>query len=136
MPSTFNVGPTASAGPAHLNATMPQQAFNSGGTGQAPVWGSWSLAAGTVGIAYDEQWFLEGCALPTTYLLVSGALPPGLALANLAGGAAAGGHISGTPTTAGTYAFTVRATNAYGTADKALSITINPAPASNYGWVA
>src|SRR5207249_398076 len=43
---------------------------------------------------------------PFTWAVTSGALPPGLSLA--------GSTISGTPTTAGTYTFTLRATDANG----------------------
>lgn len=98
-----------------------------------PLWGAWSLMGGMVGVAYDEQWYLEGCATPTTYTLLSGTLPTGTSLGNLTG---AGGHISGTPTTAGTYSFTLRATNTYGIADKAFSITItSPAGGGAWAWV-
>jgi hypothetical protein len=54
-------------------------------------------------------------------LLDSGSLPGGLTL----GGA---GLISGTPTTANTFNFTVRAVNIAGNATRALSIVINPVP--------
>lgn len=103
------------------------QTFNWGSTpspGTAPVWGPWSMNTGVVGVAYDEQWYLEGCATPTTYTLLSGSLPAGLAIANLFSGTTAGGHISGTPTAAGVSSFTIRASNAYGTSDQAFSITI------------
>ena len=45
------------------------------------------------------------------------------------------GEISGTPTTIGTYSFTVLATNAYGTAPQAMSITISAPVGGNYGYV-
>lgn len=52
-----------------------------------------------------------------TWSLVSGSLPPGLSLSS-------NGVIAGTSTTAGTYGFTVRATDKAGvTADKALALT-------------
>jgi hypothetical protein len=59
---------------------------------------------------------------------VSGSVPPGLTLNST-------GSVTGTPTTVGTYPFTIRATNAYGSADQPSSITIFSAPTgSNYGW--
>ncbi|MBI4686214.1 MAG: putative Ig domain-containing protein [Nitrospirae bacterium] len=81
----------------------------------------------------------EGTAYPSTTLSVtggkpsyiwslsSGTLPPGLSLSS-------GGSISGTPTTAGTYSFTVRITDSGSPArthDKTLSIAINPASSSS-----
>lgn len=103
--------------------------FIAAGT-QAPSWGTWDMAPGTVGIAYQDEWYLEGCATPVTFTLQSGSLPPGLSLSTLTG---AEGEISGTPTTAGTYSFTLRASNAYGHADQAFSITVSAAPSSGGG---
>ena len=100
--------------------------FIAAGT-QAPSWGTWDMAPGTVSIPYQMEWYLEGCATPVTFSLLSGSLPPGLSLSTLTG---AEGEISGTPTTAGTYSFTLRASNAFGTADNSFSITISAAPAS------
>ena len=83
---------------------------------------------GYVGNPYLLQWDLTSAASPTTYALYSGSLPPGLSLANVVGGDGNQGKISGTPTTAGSYSFVVTATNAYGTADEPMTITIsNPA---------
>lgn len=58
-----------------------------------------------------------------TWTKTNGSLPPGLSLST-------NGTISGTPTQAGTYSFTVRVTDSGSparTIDKTLSITINPA---------
>lgn len=64
-----------------------------------------SLAAGTVGTAYSQQLTTNG---PTsgvvTWAVTSGTLPPGLTLS-------AAGLISGSPTTAGSYPFTISATD-------------------------
>lgn len=63
--------------------------------------------------------------MPYSWSLVSGSLPDGLGLAP-------GGIISGTPTVAGTFDFTVNVTDAQSaTAQKALAITIIP-PATGY----
>jgi hypothetical protein len=99
-----------------------------------PVWTNFTFAPGVVGIAYSQQWDLTPASATTTFSVVTGSLPPGLSLTSPNGDL---GVISGTPTTAGTYSFTLRATNAYGTADKAFSITISAAPSSggSWGWV-
>lgn len=97
---------------------------------QSPTWGTWNMPPGDVGIAYDAQWYLEGCSTPVTFTLTSGSLPPGLSLSTLTG---AEGEISGTPTTAGTYTFTLTATNSYGSASQSFSITISTPPSSGGG---
>jgi Putative Ig domain len=91
-----------------------------------PVWPSFAMANGTVGIAYSQSWDLAPALTPTTYSVVSGSLPPGLALNNIT---ADQGSLTGTPTTVGTYTFTIRATNSLGTADKSFTITISAAAA-------
>lgn len=63
------------------------------------------LVSGNPGIAYSVTLAASGGTAPYSWTIASGALPPGLALA-------AAGAITGTPTTAGTYAFVVRATDA------------------------
>ena len=84
-----------------------------------------SLPAGTAGAAYSQALEASGGALPYQFWQVTaGSLPPGLSLDNSTG------TISGTPTTPGTYNFTVTVADAtLSTASQALSIMINPAPA-------
>ena len=65
---------------------------------------------GTVGSAYHTNFFADGGVQPYTWSIPSGQLPPGLKLDNRA---PAG--LSGTPTTAGTYNFTVAVTDKTGT---------------------
>ena len=82
-----------------------------------------SLPGGTVGSGYAQTVLASGGTPPYSWSLVQGqgVLPPGLSLA-------AGGAISGTPTTAGTYNFTVRvADSASASAQKALSIVVTAA---------
>ena len=81
-----------------------------------------SLPDGEVGTVYSQT--LTATGDPTiTWNVTSGTLPAGLTLDTYTG------TISGTPTTANTYSFTVTATNASGSDSKDLSITIS-APAS------
>ncbi len=83
-----------------------------------------SLPPAAVGQAYSVTLQAGGGTPPYTWSLAAGALPPGLALS------ASTGVISGTPTTAATTSFTVRATDS-GTpgqsATRALSIEVKPA---------
>lgn len=95
-----------------------------------PVWPNFSMPNGVVGVAYSATWDLSPAAPPTTYTVVSGSLPPGLTLNSPSADL---GSITGTPTTVGTYPFTLRATNAYGTADKAFSITITSTSGGGVG---
>lgn len=86
------------------------------GSPVAPSWPSFSFGNGVVGSAYAQTFGANGTA-PITYTLLSGSLPAGLTLNSA-------GSISGTPTSAGTSSFTLRATNAFGTADLATAITV------------
>lgn len=56
------------------------------------------------GVAYTQQFSAAGGLAPYTYALGSGALPAGLGLSG-------SGALSGTPTTAGAYSFTITATD-------------------------
>jgi len=95
--------------------------FTAGATGTAPTITIASLAAGTVGVAYSQTLTATGDT-PITWSVVVGSLPAWASL-NTSTGA-----ITGTPNAAATTSFTVRATNAAGQNDKALSITIAAAP--------
>ena len=84
-----------------------------------------SLPNGVVSIAYSQTLAASGGVTPYTWSLDSGSLPAGLSLGS-------GGVISGTPTAVGTSNFTVKVTDSQSPADtatKALSITIDAAPA-------
>ena len=88
----------------------------------APTITTTSLVGGQVGTAYSQILTSTG-STPITWTIDSGSLPAGLSLN------AGTGVISGTPTTAGTSNFTVKAANGTSPDDtQALSITIAAAP--------
>src|SRR5262249_50823046 len=60
---------------------------------------------------------------PVTFVVTSGALPPGLTLSP-------SGQITGTPTTGGAFPFTITASNAVSSAARAYTITIGKAATS------
>ena len=87
--------------------------------GQPPVITTTTLSGGKVGEAYSQTLAATGAA-PITWSIESGSLPAGLTLS--------GNTISGTPTTAGTFTFTVKAGNSVGNDTKDLSIVVQAAP--------
>jgi PKD repeat protein len=105
---TFTVGVTnnnsgkSSSKSFSITISMPDQ----------PQIGRDELASGSTGYSYSVYMG----SYNYTWSIVQGSLPPGLELN--------GNYIEGTPTTAGSYAFTVRATNASGTVRKEFIIDI------------
>ena len=80
-----------------------------------------SLSDGTVGVAYSDTLEATGGVAPYTWAITEGNLPDGLSLDPSTG------KISGTPTTPGTFNFTVQVSDSQtppATATKDLSITI------------
>lgn len=87
----------------------------------APAITTESLPGGTVGEPYTETILAATGDASITWSVSNGSLPAGLSLSE-------DGKITGTPTTAGTSAFTVKAENNAGSDSKELTLTINPAP--------
>ncbi|HEV2133117.1 MAG TPA: choice-of-anchor tandem repeat GloVer-containing protein [Terracidiphilus sp.] len=82
-----------------------------------------SLPAGTVGVAYSQSLAASGGVSPYAWSISSGRLPAGLSLG------ATNGVISGTPTAAATFNFTIDVKDSESTPQSVtagLTITINP----------
>ncbi|MCL2783826.1 MAG: putative Ig domain-containing protein, partial [Propionibacteriaceae bacterium] len=91
-------------------------------TGQAPSILTTTLLDGVVGEVYRTQTLTATGTTPITWTVTNGALPDGLTLTS-------DGQITGTPTVAGVFTFTVTASNGVSPAATAtLSITINELP--------
>jgi hypothetical protein len=76
-----------------------------------------SLPSAHVRTAYSDTLTASGTA-PITWAVTSGSLPPGLSLSST-------GVISGTPSSTGTYSFTVQAQNSAGTSSGTFSIWVS-----------
>ena len=134
-PDTFGFGVEVEPGPATVTCNTFsgwKSDFNPAGsvTSQPVCVTTTTLPDGTVTVPYSAKLTAVGGTAPYTWSVVSGSLPPGLALA-------ANGTVSGTPTKAGTYDFTVKVTDAKGqTATQALTIVITspPPPPKTQGY--
>ena len=79
-----------------------------------------SLVTGTVGTLYPTTTFTATGTAPITWSITSGTLPTGMSFSS-------GGVLSGTPTATASGSITFRATNAFGFADRPLTLTVNSA---------
>ncbi|QRY64854.1 putative Ig domain-containing protein (plasmid) [Ensifer sp. PDNC004] len=114
-----NASGTSNAATVTITVTAPTLTF-------APSAGT--LTGGIVGTAYDVIVVASAGTAPYRYAVTSGELPAGLALDGITG------RISGMPTTAGSYNFTVTATdanNATGTASYSIAIVMQAPTANN-----
>jgi hypothetical protein len=111
-------------------ASMALSGSNSGSAPPVPVpvqINTSSLPAGTANVGYAATLQASGGEGTYTWSVISGSLPPGISLG------ASTGALSGTPTSAGTWAFTITARDQVNTANadsKALSITVGGTPLS------
>ncbi len=80
------------------------------------------LTPGAVGVAYSAQINVTPTTPPYSFSITSGSLPPGLSLST-------SGALSGTPATAGTYTFTITATDGAGnTAGQSYTLVVGAPP--------
>ncbi len=87
------------------------------------------LPNGTVGVVYNQTIGMVGGAAPYTFAITRGTLPAGLMLSR-------GGSLVGIPTTAGSFNFTVTATDAMGdNASQRYTVTIVARPKLPFGMV-
>ena len=66
------------------------------------------IGTGTTGVSFSSATGITGGTAPFTWSIVSGALPPGLTLNSMTG------VISGVPTSAGTFSFTIQVKDSNG----------------------
>ena len=89
-----------------------------------------ALQPGTVGSGYSASFGATGGTGTINWSVTGGSLPDGI-------GFSSGGFLSGTPTTAGTFSFTVTATDSTGlSGSRTFSLLINPLPLVVTGDVA
>jgi large repetitive protein len=108
-----------------------------------PSYDGSNLPPAMAGGAYAQGFFLSGGAAPYTWSVASGSLPPGLALTSpYAASGDNNSQLSGTPTTAGTYTFTMKVSDYDGqqatqqftlTVAPPLQISTTPLPAGTVG---
>ena len=92
-----------------------------------PSYDGSTLPPAMVGGAYAQGFGVDGGAPPYTWSVASGSLPPGLALTSPYAGSDNNSQLSGTPTTAGTFTFTMRVSDYDGQqATQQFSLTVDP----------
>ena len=147
LPATFGSSGAIIGGTPAQPGTEPTYSFTVQGTGDQgqPLYQAYSitvdqnvpltinasggsaLGPGMVGGAYAQDFFLSGGAGPYTWSVASGQLPPGLTLQTTAGPRDANNELAGTPTTAGTYTFTMRLSDFAGQqATQQFSLIVDP----------
>src|SRR6202030_1742392 len=83
-----------------------------------------TLPNGTVGDSYSQTFTASGGISPYSFMVDSGSLPPGLTLSH-----GSGAVLSGTPTSSGSFTFTIQARDSYGcTGTRQLSLTTGACP--------
>ena len=128
-----NSGPAALTDD-NLNVAGAQQSISLSGTGVLIAVSPATLPAGTVATAYSQMLSASGGTAVYIFSVTSGSLPAGLNLSSA-------GVLSGTPTAAGTFNFTVTATDSSTgagpyTGSAGYSIVVNKATATVSAWPA
>ena len=147
LPATFGTSGAVIGGTPTQQGIEPTYTFTVQGTGDhgQPLYQAYSITVdqnlplsivlpssgstlepGTVGQAFGQNFFLNGGAGPYSWAVAAGNLPPGLTLQTFAAPTDANNELVGTPTTAGTFTFTMRLTDFSGQqATQSFSITID-----------
>ena len=111
------------------SAVLATFVASAGGSGALTITTT-TLPSGTSNTPYSTTLAATGGVTPYVWSIVSGSLPPGVALASNSG------VISGTPSVTGPFTFTAQVTDANGMTDsKAFTITINSGSAAPIAMV-
>jgi hypothetical protein len=110
------IGNAAAVG---LQATVTGQSAPTAPTITSPAF----LVAGTVNTLYPSTTFTATGTAPITWSVTAGTLPTGMTFSSA-------GVLSGTPTATASGSITFTATNAYGSANTSLALTVNAAGSS------
>jgi hypothetical protein len=120
-PDSFGIGVNVDAGSSAIvtcNTFSGWKTDISGVPPQSVCVTTTTLPSGTVHVAYSAAVAAVGGTAPYTWSLASGSLPPGLSISP-------SGTITGVPTMAGTFTFTIKATDSVAaTATQTLTITV------------
>jgi hypothetical protein len=147
LPATFGTSGATIGGTAAQQGIEPTYTFTVQGTGDhaQPLYQAYAITVdqnlplsivlpssgstlepGTAGQPFGQNFFLSGGAGPYSWAVAAGKLPPGLTLQTFAAPTDANNELAGTPTTAGTFTFTMRLTDFTGQqATQSFSITID-----------
>jgi uncharacterized protein YhjY with autotransporter beta-barrel domain len=104
-PGTCTINANQAGNAAYAAAAQVTQSFAIVVPGGAVSISTTSLPQGTGGVAYSQSITAAGGATPYSFAVTAGALPPGVSMSSA-------GVVSGTPTAAGTFNFTVQVTDA------------------------
>ncbi|MEU4472490.1 fibronectin type III domain-containing protein [Micromonospora sp. NPDC023888] len=119
---TFRVAATNAAGTGPASAASAPVTINASPSLNFPP-----PPPGEVGAAYSDQLTVTGGTAPFAWSISAGSLPPGVTLNPSTG------LLSGTPTTAGSFSFTVQVADASDlTASRAATIVIAPPPSLTF----
>jgi Putative Ig domain len=120
-PDSFGIGVSVDAGSSAIVTCNTFSGWVTDVSGVAPqpvCITTTTVPSGTQHVPYSATLAAVGGTAPYTWSLASGSLPPGLSISS-------SGTITGTPTTAGTFTFTIKATDSVAaTATQSFSLTV------------